>query len=147
MVKRPLAPTKKKIEKEIRIYDTKTMQERLPLWRSGNAPMPVIDPCTLLAFFAAIFGASAPTTFGKLSWKLFPFPAFVVGTLPDAASGIVLAAKVAHNHAGPILHLRRVMSYSKFLHQRKDVVIIWQEIFFFGLWGNIGLDHFRICVQ
>ena len=104
----------------------------------SDAPMSMKHPSTLLAFFAAVFGPPAATTFGKLPGVFLPSPALIVGALADASTRIVFAAKIAHNNTGPVLHVRGVMADSELLNERKDIEIIWKLIllqffFFFAL--------------
>lgn len=54
--------------------------------------MTVKDPSTFLAFFAAVFRASAAPTLGELPGVFFPFPALVVCALADPASAVVFPA-------------------------------------------------------
>ena len=91
--------------------------------------MSVVHPCRLLAILAAVFGAAAATAFRKLSLILLPFPAFVIRTLTDAASGFILATKVSHHNTCPILHVFRMMMNRELLHQGKDIEIVRQKIF------------------
>jgi hypothetical protein len=60
-------------------------------------------PSVVQTFFAPVFGASAASAPSKLPFVLFPFPAFPVGALSNAASGYVLSAHVTHYDASPIL--------------------------------------------
>lgn len=81
-------------------------------------------PCALLAFLAAVLGPPASSALGKLPRKLLPLPALIVGTLSDAASGIILPAKVPHHHSRPVLHVLAMMPDGKFLNQGEYVEIV-----------------------
>ena len=63
------------------------------------------DPRALLAFLAAVLGAPATTALGELARVLLPAAALVVCTLSDPSTRVVFPAKVAHNNAGPVLHV------------------------------------------
>ena len=95
----------------------------LPL-ASRDTPVAVEDPGALLALFAAVLGASASPALGELPCVFFPPPTLVVGTLPDATTGVVFSAQVAHNHAGPVLHVRCVVTDGELLDQREDVEVV-----------------------
>jgi hypothetical protein len=73
--------------------------------RGSHAPVAVENPRALLALFAAVLGTSAAAALSKLARVLFPATTLVVRTLPDASTRVVLSAKVAHNHACPVLHV------------------------------------------
>jgi hypothetical protein len=101
--------------------------------------MSMEDPSTLLTLFAAVFRPTTPPAFGELSGILFPLATFVIGTLPYTASAVVFAAEIAHDDAGPVLHLLAMMSHSKLFYQWEDVVIVWEKIFFFlRIAGGMG---------
>lgn len=97
----------------------------------GNlTPVAVIDPSIFLTVLAAIFGAPAASTLGKLASIFLPFATLIVRTLADPSTRVVFAAQISHHYAGPILHILRVMTYGKFLDQREDVEIVGQQILF-----------------
>ena len=60
------------------------------------------SPGTLLALLAAIFGTATAAAFGELTCELFPLTAFVIRTLANTASGLVLTTEVPHHHASPV---------------------------------------------
>ena len=97
--------------------------------RGSHAPVSVEHPRALLAFLAAVLGPPAPSALGKLPGELLPLAALVVGTLPYAASGVILAAKVAHHDPGPVLHVLAVVPDSELLNQREDVEVVRLEVF------------------
>ena len=107
--------------------------------RRHLTPMPVEYPCILLAFLAAIFGAATTPTLGELARTLFPSAALIVCALSNATSGVVLSAKIPHDYAGPVLHIRRVVTNSEFLHKRENVEVIRQEVFLIFLTFSFGL--------
>ena len=84
--------------------------------RGSNTPVSVERPSALLAFLAAVLGASAASTLGELPRVLLPLPTLVEGTLTNAPSSIVLPAQVPHNDPGPILHVGAVVPDSELLH-------------------------------
>lgn len=102
-------------------------------WRRSDAPVAVERPRTLLAFLAAVLGASASAAFGELASVFFPLAALVVGTLADAASRVVLPAQVPHDDASPVLHVGAVMSDGELFDQGKDVEIVWKKELFLHL--------------
>jgi hypothetical protein len=93
--------------------------------------MPVEDPCTFLAFLAAVFCPPAPSAFRKLPCELLPFPTLVVCTLPYSTPTIVLAAQIPHYNPSPVLHVLTVVSNCEFLDKREDVKVVREEVFFF----------------
>lgn len=97
------------------------------------APVPVIHPSGFLALFAAVFGATATSTFGELTLEHLPLATFEVGTLADPAPCLIFATKISHDHTRPVLHVLRVMSHGELLHQGEDVDIIGQQILIFLL--------------
>jgi len=103
-------------------------------------------PSTLLTFLAAVLCASTPTTLSKLPGELLPLAAFVVGTLSNASTGIILAAEVPHNNTSPVLHVGTVVADCEFFHQRENIIVIWQEIFLFQFLFPIHRHRFRIGV-
>ena len=96
---------------------------------SRVAPVAMVHPGGFLAVLAAVLGPATTTAFCKLPLELFPFAAFVVRALADAAARFILAAQVSHHHTRPVPHVFRVVSDGKFLDQREDVHIIREEIF------------------
>ena len=96
--------------------------------RGRVAPVAVVDPCGFLAIFAAVFGATAATTLGKLPLELFPLATLVVSALADATSRFVLAAEVPHHHARPVLHVFGMVADGELFYQRKDVDIVGQQV-------------------
>lgn len=90
-------------------------------------------PCALLALFAAILSTPASPALGELAGVLFPFAALVVCALPDTASCIIFAAEVSHNHAGPVLHICRVVSGGEPLDQGEDVEVVREQKLFLTL--------------
>jgi hypothetical protein len=91
--------------------------------------MSVESPRTFLTFLAAVLGASTSATFGELASVLLPLATLIVGTLPDAASSLVLAAQISHNDSCPVLHIGAVVAHSELLHKREEVEIIREDIF------------------
>ena len=88
----------------------------------------MVHPRALLTLLAAVLGPTAPTALGELSRVALPLAAPIVRTLSDAAAVVVLAAEVAHDDPGPVLHVVRVMPDRELLHQREDVKVVRQEI-------------------
>ena len=84
------------------------------------------DPSALLALLAAVFGAAAAPTFRKLSGVLFPAAALVIRTLPNAASGLILATEITHHDTSPVLHVLGMMSHREFLDKREDIEVVKQ---------------------
>ena len=111
------------------------------------APVPMIHPSGFLALFAAVFGATATSTFGKLTLEHLPLATFEVGTLTDPTSRLIFAAKISHDHTRPVLHVLRVMSHGELLHQGEDVDIIGQQILIFLFTHLIRRTSVRILVQ
>lgn len=70
-----------------------------------DAPEAVAPPGPFLTLLAAVFGSPAATAFGELAGILLPLPAFPICALADATARLVLAAQVAHDNAGPVLHV------------------------------------------
>jgi hypothetical protein len=101
--------------------------------RGRVAPVAVVHPRGLLAVFAAVFGATAAPTLGKLSLELLPLATLVVGTLTDATSRLVLAAEISHDNARPVLHILRVVSNGELLHQGEDIDIVGEQVLVFVL--------------
>ena len=91
---------------------------------------PVIDPCTLLTLFAAIFRATTTPTLGKLAGELLPFAAFIISTLSNAAFRVVFPAQVAHHHTRPVLHVLGMMPDREFFNQRENVKVVRLQVFF-----------------
>lgn len=104
-------------------------------------------PGALLTLLAAVLGPAASATLGKLSCKLLPLAALVVGTLANATSGIVLAAQVSHNNSGPILHVRAVVSNRELFNQREDVEVVGEEIFLLVLFLGRGLGLDIVAIE
>lgn len=102
-------------------------------WR-GVAPVTMIHPRGFLTIFAAVLGAAATATLGKLSLELFPFTALVVCALPNATSRLVLAAEIPHDDASPVLHVFGVMTHRKLFHQGEDVDIVRKHVLLLFLW-------------
>jgi hypothetical protein len=90
---------------------------------------PVVDPCTLLALFAAIFGATATAAFGKLSRELLPLATFIIGALSDASLRVIFPAQIPHDDARPVLHIFRMVPHSELFYQREDIEVVRLEIF------------------
>lgn len=111
--------------------------------RCLDAPMAMVNPCALLAFFAAVLCTAASSTLGKLPCELLPLAALVVCTLPDPPSGVVLAAQVTHNHTSPVLHVLAVVTHCELLDKGEDIEIVRQEVFFLLI---IFATLFRVCV-
>jgi hypothetical protein len=88
----------------------------------------VESPCALLALFAAVFGASASTTLGKLASVLFPFAALVVCTLADTSTCVILTAEISHNNAGPVLHISAVVADCELLDQWEEVEVVGEQV-------------------
>jgi hypothetical protein len=93
--------------------------------------MSVKDPGALLAFLAAVFRPPATSAFGKLSCELLPFPTLVVCTLSNPASTVVLTAQIPHHNSCPVLHILAVVSDGKFLDERENIEVVWEEVFLF----------------
>ena len=99
--------------------------------------MSMIGPGALLALFAAVLCPAAPTALSELPGELFPLTTLVISALSNPAPGIVLAAEVTHDDAGPVLHISTVISHRKLLHEGEDVKIVWQEVLFLVfLWSQ-----------
>lgn len=92
--------------------------------------MAMENPGALLALFAAVFGPSAAAALSKLARELFPTTALVVCALPDASARVVFSAKVAHNDACLVLHVRGMVSHGELLDQGEDVEVVWKLVFF-----------------
>lgn len=88
------------------------------------APVAMVNPRSFLAVFAAVLGAAAASALGKLALEFLPLAALVVRTLTNAASRLILAAEVSHDHAGPVLHVLRVVPNGELLNQGEDIDII-----------------------
>ena len=62
-------------------------------------PRPALTPLRAILCFPA------SPAFCKLPREAFPDAAAHIGALPDATAGLVLAAGVAHDDAGPVLDI------------------------------------------
>lgn len=87
------------------------------------------DPSLLLTNLATILCLSAPPTLRKLSRVRLPSPTLVVSALPDISVCLVFATEIAHDDAGPVLHIVRVSFDGEFLDQGKDVEGLGEEVF------------------
>lgn len=97
----------------------------------------MIGPGALLTLLAAVLCPAAPTALSKLPGELFPFTTLVISALSNPTPGIVLAAEITHDDAGPVLHISTVISHRKLLHEGEDVKIVWQEVLFLVfLWSQ-----------
>ena len=99
-------------------------QVLLTLLSGGHTPMAMIYPCTLLTILAAVLRPPTASTLCKLSCEFFPLSTLIVCTLSDPTSGVIFAAQIPHDHAGPVLHVLAVVSDSKFFNQRENVEIV-----------------------
>jgi len=70
-----------------------------------DTPVSVVHPCHLLALLAAVFRSPASSTFCKFTGVLLPLAALIVSALSNATPVVVLAAKITHDHSGPVLHI------------------------------------------
>ena len=91
---------------------------------SRDAPMTVEGPSTLLAFFAAVFGAATSTTLSKLASVLLPLAALIVSTLSNASSSVILSTQISHDDTRPVLHIGAVIAHGELFDQREEVEII-----------------------
>lgn len=107
------------------------------------APVAMVNPRSFLAVFTAVLGAATASAFGKLALEFLPLAALVVRTLTNAASRLILAAEVSHDHAGPVLHVLRVVPNGELLNQGEDIDIIGQQVLILILELNRGR---RVCV-
>lgn len=96
---------------------------------SNLAPVPVENPGVLLTFLAAILGAAAPTTLGKLSCPLLPSTALIVRALTNTTTGIIFPAQIPHHDTRPVLHVLRMVADCEFLNQREYIEIVGKQVF------------------
>lgn len=66
------------------------------------APEAVAAPGAFLAFFGAVFCATAAAALCELPCVFFPLAALPVSTLSDATAGVVFPAEVAHDYTCPV---------------------------------------------
>lgn len=83
--------------------------------------MAVERPSLELALLAAVLGTLAPATLGKLARRLFPPATLEIRALTDAALGLILATRISHDSAGPVLHFLRKLQSSEPLNKQKNV--------------------------
>lgn len=76
------------------------------------------------SYLAAIFGPTTTSAFRKLTRKLLPLAALIVGTLANPTPSIVLATQVAHHYTRPVLHILGVTAHCKLLNQRENIVVV-----------------------
>ena len=72
-----------------------------------TTPKPMsFRPSTALTLFPTVFSFPTPSAPCKVARGSFPFTAKHVHTLLDASTTLVLAARVPHDHTGPVLDFR-----------------------------------------
>ena len=111
------------------IRKKKTMTE--PCSRSARSMTPVtmIDPGALLTLLAAVLCPATPATFGKLSSEFLPFPTFIIGALANATPSIILSTKIAHDNAGPVLHVFGMVTHCELFNKGENIEIIRLKVF------------------
>ena len=108
----------------------------------------MIYPGVLLALFAAVFGSTASPTFGELPSPLLPFAALVESALTDTTARVVFSTKIPHDHAGPVLHIVRVMSDGEFFDEGEDVEVVLEQVLLIITFVSLALiAGRRIVVQ
>lgn len=104
----------------------KTISDR-SAW--SMTPVTMVDPGALLTLLAAVLCPATAATFGKLSSEFLPFPTLVIGTLTNAAPGIILSTKISHDNAGPVLHVLGMVTHRKLLNKGENIEIIRLKVF------------------
>jgi len=95
----------KAMQSLLKLNLTQRHRQNLNLSRWCMTPVPVVDPRTLLALLAAIFGTTTAATFCKLSCELLPFPTFVIGALSYTSLRVIFPAQIPHDNTRPVLHI------------------------------------------
>src|SRR5882724_11560597 len=87
------------------LMPSRTLALALILSRTTPEPM-ALGPSSALTFLAAVLCFPAPPALSKFTWIRLPLPAEHVGALPDTAPTLILATRIPHDHACPVLYFR-----------------------------------------